>query len=457
MDTEKLLKLINEACGLLDEKLKANEIKPEKHVVVKFKVEEMELSESSSRVSWSDVHEVKATWSLGISNLIEERIKNLPIFNELIDSMVREYGALFPENVNRKSQSAFWLRNFLFRILYEKLENKLTQERIVELTSILVSELGHAPIRHEIKANLEGIYVDSESMELSEGVVVRKPKPSDLEYEISIMPFIPAIEHYRGIPTAILEITMFAKNDDEVQEKIERVLTILRLYRLGSVCSPTYSLSSVSVIGIGGSQQRGSGRTSVLYRYTIKDSEAETLNNCFGSLETLLPKKLLFERKATALDVTLDCYKNCLLEASQSEMKLMSAIMGLESLYAYRGEMTEIGYRLKLRVARLFTILGFDSKDVKDNIRKSYHIRSKVAHGLPLKENERKELASLLKEILNYLRISILVFASASPMEKRELISLIEESMLNASRLRELEIRINDALKKIPEEAYKKK
>ena len=456
MDTERLLKLINEACRILEEKLEANEMPPQKYAVVKFRVEEMELSEGSSRVTWSHVNEVKTTWVLGLSNLVEQKIEKLPIFNTVVDSIVRDYGELLPENMNKRNQITFWLRNFVFKILHEKLENKLTQERIVNLTSILVSELGQAPIKHDIKANLEGVYVDSESMKLNEGVVIRKPRQKDLEYEVSVTPFIPTFERYGRVPKAILEISMLARNDNEIQEKVERVMTLLRLYKLGSVCSPAYSLSSVSVIGISSSQQRTSGKASVLYTYTVEGSEAKALHSFFEALDPLLPQNLLFTRRTTPLDVALNFYKNCLLEASQSEMKLMTAIMGLESLYAHKGEVTEIGYRLRLRAARLLSFLGFDSKEVSENVRKSYHIRSKVAHGSALKENERKMLTDLLRKMLNYLLISILIFILVKSIGKRELVSLVEESMLKSSSFEKLETMIANSIDRIPEEVYKK-
>lgn len=90
-----------------------------------------------------------------------------------------------------------------------------------------------------------------------------------------------------------------------------------------------------------------------------------------------------------------------------SEDKLIDYWIGLEALFADPKD--ELTYRYSVRIARF---LGFDADKrgrvaIRDAVKESYGLRSKVAHGSPFKPRDRNRLPVVTEKTGRWLRESI--------------------------------------------------
>ena len=83
-------------------------------------------------------------------------------------------------------------------------------------------------------------------------------------------------------------------------------------------------------------------------------------------------------------------------------------------------------------------ILNFDVEKVRMLIQKAYSFRNKVVHGLYIAENKRNEMNEILPEILNYLRISIIIFLLNQNIGKDKMIIKIDKSLIDGNQSRDL-------------------
>jgi len=111
--------------------------------------------------------------------------------------------------------------------------------------------------------------------------------------------------------------------------------------------------------------------------------------------------------------------------------------MGLEGQFLKGGETQELTYRLSLRMAKLFSHLGYDPHKVKETVADAYRIRSLFVHGSHLSYREKRdldkkygEIRGFLSSLLGYLRVSIIITILIKT-EKEELLDLIDDSLFD--------------------------
>jgi hypothetical protein len=125
--------------------------------------------------------------------------------------------------------------------------------------------------------------------------------------------------------------------------------------------------------------------------------------------------------------------------------------MGLESLFLKGGENQELIYRLSIRIAKLFSLLGYDSYRVKEVVRDAYKVRSLFVHGGHLSYKEKRKLNdkfgdinSFLLLLLGYLRISILMMVFIKK-EKEEFLDFIDDALVDKDKDSQLNNLLNTA------------
>jgi len=452
LDTGKLLQLARTAISSFRDKVNVGELKPQIRVLVKHKVTEFKIRDKGGRLSASLEPYEKLDWSIAIHDFIEKHVKSWSLFKDLTDAIVTEYkNELTAKGYHLPTQVEFWLSNFVFIILYEELEGKLTEERLLDIIATFKSELNSAPLEYHITAFLNGVNLKVESIALDSGVLLRKPKPMDFEYQHELLS--PMWRESSPISNAILELKMRAANDLQVREKIEQVITLLRLFRLGAVYSNRQIESRKTVMWPGGTVERSSGRIfGSTYTYTIDETSEILLKKFVERFEALIPLKVTDKRLAS-LHVALSRYNNALLEPVETERKLMTAVMGLEALYVLRSERGETSFRLSLRVAKLLGLLGCDPLEVRKVIEESYTIRSKVGHGSIVSNKARTKVNELLNKVLEYLRKSIIFFTLGSKiMGKGDWVTLINKSMIDVDSFEQLKNKVEACLRDFPRE-----
>ena len=147
-----------------------------------------------------------------------------------------------------------------------------------------------------------------------------------------------------------------------------------------------------------------------------------------------------YEHGETKLDHTTISYKrycDALLQNGVIEGRIANAVMGLEGLFLKGSENQELIYRLSIRIAKIFHLLGYDSCKVKEIVRDAYKVRSIFVHGDHLSDKDKRKLInnygdirSFLLSLLDYLRISIIIMICMKE-EKEKFIDLIDVSLVD--------------------------
>ena len=532
-----LINLGTKALEMFDRYVTENKIEPPMRVYIHDFPTTFEISEKSGSCSSSYEIIQKPDWSLIVFNFIEKVIAPLPEFSKVNQSIAKQYKKNINTMVgggNEVSQSAFWLKTFIQRLIYEKLESTITEDTVIEYASLFKSELELSSLDYHYIHYLDGIYLETEKIEINDNILLRKVEKSDLEYTRDIFFNIPISPHI-GLPSSIMEVNLSGKDEKENHEYINRALNILRLYKIGSIFSKKSISTKNSIIWSGGTQQGwGHGNYSAYKKYTIyeheylfnwdnvpgKDSErllsflkdnlyvawaenAEILKpddnktiRIFkddnsaeitiyeeeekatlkisdgrtynlkakkesGELNIYEPKIDLFinffnrlehglnfdkdDKKFRSIYLSLDRYNSALLESVEIDRKLMTAVMGLESLFTLEKDRGENAFKLGIRIAKLFSHLNFDPDKIRKDTEKAYAYRNNVVHGSYVSDSARKEMNGLFPIILDCLRISLIIFILKSQkISKDKLIQKIDRATISDIGDQELKKMIED-------------
>ena len=411
---------------------------------------ELKISEKSSSSQSSSEIIQKPDWTMTVYNFMEKKIKPLPEFKQIIESIARRYKNninILAKSSNEVSQSTFWLEQFIRKLIHEELEGTLSKDSIIEYASLFKSELELSPTEYKYVHHLGGIFLESDTMKINDNVLIRKVQKSDLEYTKDIFLDIP--EHrYLGFFSSIMEIEISAKDERDCHDYINRIFNALRLYKLGSIYS-TESISTKRTIIWPMAQGRsGVGRSySASKKYTVKESEVGIFIDFVNSIE----QKLNFDKedkRMRSLNISIERYNSALLESVDIDRKLMTAVMGLESLFTFEKDRGENAFKLGIRVAKLLGHLNTNAEKVRTEVEKAYNFRNKVVHGSYISQEDRKKMNEILPHILNYLRLSLVIFLMNQGSGKDKMIEIIDNSTISDIRDREL----NELVKKGVEE-----
>lgn len=353
----------------------------------------------------------------------KEKIEASEAFQEAIKKIVKTY------NVEEKKAKS-WIIEF---------ENKITNlcfyeinnEKIIELVSLFISDLEENPILWRPVVWIDGIWLETDSIEIRDNnnFLLRKPEPKDLEIEY---PYGSSI--YRQLnnwPSAILEFEYREKNSYLVQEKIDSIISTLRLFKLGSIERLQIQLNSDSIIrSFGGTIGKGN-KIVAHHKYGLAEEDTEILKEFITIIEDLVHSEIIDKSTDEADYITIAYERFCdgLLKPVIPENRIASAIMALEALYLKEPEKSELTEKLSLRVAIALEPFGHKTLEVYNIVKRAYGIRSRFVHGSKV---EQKEIGELPENILDYCRVSIIMFLQLhKELEKEKLINLLNKSLLD--------------------------
>ncbi len=260
-------------------------------------------------------------------------------------------------------------------------------------------------------------------------------------------------------PTAILSIHFLGIYPHEIQDKVEQAICILRLFKTGSVGYSSYTIENDSLLdpapGIG---TIFNGNSSVgLETYIVEETDKLILEKFWKAISAVLPSKGLGRNieSVDAVEIAYQHYSDALFTIGTTERKIAEAVMGLEALFLKGSENQELAYRLRMRVAKVFGLMGADAYEAKKVANDAYSIRSAFVHGDVVSskdkraiENRHTSLPILLKSVLDHLRISIVMFL-LSKVEKDTLLNLLDDSYIDQTKLPELEELLNPVISHI--------
>jgi len=184
----------------------------------------------------------------------------------------------------------------------------------------------------------------------------------------------------------------------------------------------------------------------------MNDEEVESFTRFWTAIMGRIPPEGYghIRERVEPKEISYNRYSDALLSwGVPIERRISDAVIGLESLFLVQAD--ELSYRLRLLVAKLLAVFGFDVYEVKETVGLAYEVRSSFLHGSnvsgkTLRKIDAKHdgLDKLLLKLLDYLRCSIAILALTG-IKKPELINRIEASLLDELAWQELKELLEDA------------
>ncbi len=160
---------------------------------------------------------------------------------------------------------------------------------------------------------------------------------------------------------------------------------------------------------------------STFRKYTVKESEVDTFINFINIVE----QKLNFDKekkKFRSFHISIDRYNSALLESIDIDRKLMTAVMGLESLFTFEKDRGENAFKLGVRVAKLLGHLNFDAEKVRELTEMAYNFRNKVVHGSYISQEDKKKMNEIFPDCFRRSKFDPLRRSDFDPLFKASIL-----------------------------------
>ena len=439
MNKEKMLSstlydLAKKIVDYVKESKEKKEIVITRRPYIKAKISDFKYEKGSSGFGTSFEDTLKEDWHWKDDfDFIEKKIKQIDEYKDSIRFISKTFAI-------SNNQSDAWLSRFAHKIANEAIQG-IDDRRIIDLITLFISDLEHNPVLWKPVIWLDGIYMETDVIGIDDRYKIRKPEPVDLEYEISYESFPmfdPMITHH--IPSAIMTIEHRAKGQPEMLRKIESIVAVLRLFKVGSISTVRTKWNPTSLLQFGGTSFKTSPLAAT-FKYELNKDDEKKLQTFFEIIEPKIPLEVVEKGigETNFITIAFDRYNNSLLKPDIPESRLASAIMCLEALYLKDVEMGELAERLSQRTAVAISFFGYNSLEVFNILKKSYEIRSRFVHGSKIEKEERKDLIKLAEKVIDYARVSIIMFLQIQEtIEKDKFISMLNNSLLDEKAKKKL-------------------
>jgi len=426
----------------IDEGISNGSIQPQDEPYFRWKVERFQYTDKGiTGHSARGEYFTKKSWVRAIINL-EESLKHCSEYASALEHLANVFG--------KSDRLSSILDNFVRKLIHQHLYDLKTKETdINSVIATFLKDLREEPVKYGARVEVQGVVLHPDKIEPSFGITLRQTKIEDLEREVPVYSFTPR----RSLPdpSAIMNIEFLGRGPAEIRKNVEKAITILRLFKVGSVVWTTYHMYSESIMGFG--TLTSGRRTTALETYLVTQEDIQKLKNFWETMSDSIPTSF-FDMGVTKTDYLTIAYKrysDALLENGLIERRIANAVMGLEAVFLKTGEIQELPYRLGLRISKLFGSLEHNPHEVKRVINDSYKVRNLFAHGGQLGNKRKKRLESkykdvknLLLSVLDYLRISIIV-TILSKKEKGKFIDLVDDSLIDAKSEKQLNCVVSQA------------
>lgn len=416
----------------IDEGISNGTIQHEEEVYRRRKVDKFQYTDKGiTELSTHGEYITKPLW-IKAANRLQESIEKSEEYSSALEKLATIFG--------EKDIVSHGLENFVKKIIHRRLyDSKFDDADIDALITTFLKDLRGEPVKCRADAELDGIILQPERIDIVDGIKLRQPKIEDLEKEypaeIFMIRFLPH-------PSAILNIEFLGRQPHEIQRRVEHAVALFRLFKVGSVKYISYRMYSDSMTTLVGGILSSGNTQAALESYLITLDDVSKLKNFWLKVSDSIPKSF-YDTAITKADYTTiayNRYSDALLQNGILERRIANAVMGLESLFFKpHREMSELAYRLRIRVSKLLGLLGYDPYEVKEKIKEAYGIRSIFLHGGHLDYNKKKyeDIKALVFSVLDYLRISI-VANLLIHMKKDEFIDLIDDSLIDRKKEEQL-------------------
>lgn len=303
----------------------------------------------------------------------------------------------------------------------------------------LVCDVTHAPREFRMKLWLTGLQLNDDEILVSKALTLRRPNKRDLQIRVPAESREPA---YSGLPpfsfTCLADLRMTLSGERTAQVEADRLITILRLFRLGSVASSRIDTISESFYSRGSHAMRAPNVIGC-HVSEVSGNDAESLAALLETLGPLTPSRYgETDRPHDYISTALDWYSRSLLESGPWEARIAWAVVCLEALFG--DSKTELNFRLSLRIVSLLRCLGFKPLEIKKNMSRAYDVRSKYVHGVPRKEGSAEDVRELLLAVADYARVACVVMMQLNTkFEKKAILLALDEALIDDVRREEVQ------------------
>jgi len=330
-----------------------------------------------------------------LKEIIKKRyVKNIPIIEYLAGN-------------NTEEKISLLLSHFFNNLFIKFISNNISDEIIVNYVDILKNELELRKPEFFLFYELEGLNLQGDRIELESKLEIKKIQKEDF-YQIDDFAAIERKNRIRLFRPFMLKIEKSFEDQREIDEFKYWIFSILRLYKLGNIAEvQSFSLKKIVTRPHILKRQRQESREAK-YDYIVKKNEIAKFKDFYTTVN-----KIYLENKENndfrVILIALEKFNWALTESTRIDRRLTYAVMGLEPLFTFSNEYG-ISYKLGLRVAQLFSFLGINPSEIRENIKSAYDFRNKVVHGGTYSDDWEKQLEELLPIILEYLRISLVIY-----------------------------------------------
>jgi hypothetical protein len=425
---EKLAKKVN---ALIEKNTCEGGFQPEEETYFRWKVERFQYTDKGvSDFGASGEYFAKKSWFRAIIKT-GEQAKSTEEYSSALKYVNNAFGT--------SERFAHYLDSFVAAVAEQHLDDEVKKVSPDSLVKIFIKDLKEEPVKSEAEIELQGLVLRPEILEPIFGITIRKTKIEDLEKAVPAHGFMNRT--FPPNPSAIMQIEILERNPAEIQKNVEKAITILRLFRIGSIKWTSYVISSESITGfIAGRLGSGSSELA-LETYIIEEQDLAKLKRFWKALNTAIPESFFWPGSmSNYLTIAYNRYSEALLKNGLFERRVANAVMGLEALILKPGEKQELTYRLGIRISKLLSQLGYSPHEARNVINDAYKVRNLFAHGGQLDYKGKKKLESkyhdiknLLLPTLNYLRI-LLVVMILTKKGKDEFIDLIDDSLVDKEK-----------------------
>ena len=415
---------VKTANSLIHEAIKTKQIAPRKKSVHVWRFKDFEYTDQGVKSSGQQGSpKIKNDW-LGMDFVLQDWLSETLEYQKLLSALKQ----IFEEHAESL------LGDFSRKITTEILDEH--ESKIPELESNFIKQIQGGALKSKAKVEIIGLTLQQKSIKISNQIQLRQVRKEDLEREIETHYELRDMHPY---PTVILSIESEDKQPAELQKKVEKAITILRLYKAGTVRYLRYHLSSELFGSMFGGTISTMDIVGPVETAVIKENETENLIMFWEHFYPIISTKLdLHSTTPSFREIAFQRYTEALSKGNTVEQRISTTIMGLEGiLLRDHGELQELSYRLRLRVAKILGFFGYDPFGVKRMVSETYGIRSKFVHGGILDYEAKEKLSEKfgdskkpLLELLNYLRLILLVSISMN-ISKEEFVDVIDKSFLS--------------------------
>lgn len=364
------------------------------------------------------------------------------------------------EICKEQGKSTIMGQKFIKKIIQGFIEGKNTKHNKKNIGAFL-KDLRGEPVNSSAVVSISGITIIPKEIAINQFIKLKKPQKEDFETEKAIFSEF-EIESdplsHTCRPTLFLLIEMPATEPTEFFKCISKAITILRLYKRGSVKYCNYTLSTDSFNNPIEGHYSPIYTGDVIDSYILTEADAKKLKNFWkwispSIMDIIKPEDSL---KSNNVSIAFSRYSDSVMNNGMSERRIANAIMGLESLFLQDTERNELSYRLSLRSSKLLSNFLFEPKNVEHDIKNAYQIRSIFLHGGQLsikKKNQLNEeydgsLLNFIRQIQDYLRISI-IFSLTCQIKKNTLLGLIDSSFITGQTDNRISKKVQEMSKKL--------